>query len=607
MLRGKGKLKPSLIIVACIFSSIILSFFTLKVESEISTITLYAHSETTTINDVNYYLQKTEPADGPPTILSTPADTAGRKLMGRWIYPLNEIASIQPSTWTVTYRIMKSLCASSLIAHGNIDILIRKSDNAIRTTIATNVANSPTITQVNTWETLTATYNWPGYTVTDQTDYLEVAYYIEVTTPQSSKEVSLLFDDPSLPLTDQTKIQNIIITHIIKNFLTVKTDPEGVTTILGEGWYDQNTTVNLTAPDNINISTGVRYKFTQWSVDGVSQGIGVNPINVVMDTNHTATAHYTLQYYLTVSSLYGATGGEGWYDSGATAYATLDTGIFDQGNKTRRVFTNWSGDTSGINYTQSNPIIMDGPKNAMANWKTQYLLTVQTNPLGLTPQPTRNPSGEAGPANSWWYDTSTSVTLTAQAVTQYTFTYWDVDGASQSSGVNPITVNMNAPHTATAYYTPVPPPSVSINPLNASIQLGQSLSFTSTVSGGTAPYRYQWYVNSNPVSGATSPSWTFTPTASGIYYVQLKVTDAVGNTAQSETAKIIVITVPVGGYSISVAKGTTTSEIAAYTILIALFAAALSLTKQKENKQFHTLFRIYHLSVFKLTKSENKP
>jgi hypothetical protein len=565
---------------ACILL-LLIPAFNPNVKGETSTITLYAHSETTTINGVTYYMHKPEPSNGPATILSAPADTAGRKLMGRWVYPLNEIASIPPSTWTVTYRIMKSLCASSLIAHGDIDILIRKSDNTIRTTIATNVANSPTITQVNTWETLTATYNWPGYTVIDQTDYLEVAYYIEVITPQSSMDVSLLVDDPSLPLTDQTKIENIIIAHVIKNFLTVKTDPKGVATIPGEGWYDEKTTVNLTAPDNINISTGIRYKFSHWDVDGTSQGISINPITIIMDANHTATAHYIKQYYLTVSSPYGTTGGEGWYNSGATAYATLNTGIIDQGNKTHRVFTSWSGDTSGTNYAQSNPINMDKPKTAVANWKTQYLLTVQTNPPDLTPQPTRNPTGEAGLTNSWWYDASTSVTLTAQSVTGYTFSYWDVDEASQGSGVNPITVNMNTPHTATAYYTPVPPPSVSITPLSTSINVGQSVTFTSTVSGGTTPYNYQWYLNGAPVSNATSNSWTFTPTTSGIYYVYLKVTDAVGNKAQSETAKITVTAVPVGGYSIPHAKRTTTSEIATYTTIITLFAAMLALIRQK--------------------------
>lgn len=589
MSREKGNLKLRLILVACILFSSILSVFPLNAESRTSTVTLYAHSETTTINGVTYYLHKLESADGPATVLSASADTAGRKLMGRWVYPLNEIASIPASTWTVTYRVMRSECASSVVAHGDINVMIRKSDNTIRATIATNVANSPAITLVDVWETLTGTFDWPGYTVVDQTDYLEVAYYIEVTTPQSSKSVRLLVDDASLPLTDQTKIENVILAHIIKNYLTVKTDPEYIVTIPGEGWYDENTNVDLTAPDYVDVSTGVRYRFSHWDVDGTSQGIGVNPITIVMDANHTATAHYILQYYLTVSSPYGTTGGEGWYDSGATAYATLNTSVVDHGNKTRRVFTSWSADASGTNYAQSNPITMNSPKTATANWKTQYLLTVQTNPSGLTPQPTRNPSGEAGPANSWWYNASTSVTLTAQSVTGYTFSYWDVDGLSQGGGVNPITVNMNAPHTATAYYTPVPPLSVSISPLNASIYVGQSVSFTSTVSGGTTPYNYQWYVNGNPVSGATSASWTFTPTASGVYYVHLKVTDAVGNTAQSETARISVSSVPVGGYSISLARRTTTSDIAAYTTVIALFAAILTLIKRKR-KQTHLRF-----------------
>jgi len=73
----------------------------------------------------------------------------------------------------------------------------------------------------------------------------------------------------------------------------------------------------------------------------------------------------------------------------------------------------------------------------------------------------------------------------------------------------------------------------------------------------------------------------FTPTTSGIYYVYLKVTDANNNTAQSKTARISVTSVPVGGYAISLAKQTPLTPIAVYTTLIALFAAALSLTKRK--------------------------
>jgi len=415
-------------------------------------------------------------------------------------------------------------------------------------------------------------------------------------------------------------------------------------------WVDADTTVTVSTPqDVINVSLGTRYKFDHYDPSA----------SVTVDGAKTITLIYKLQYYLTVSSPYGVVGGQGWYDSGATAIATLNTGVVDHGNGTRRVFVNWTGDASGTNYAQSNPIIMDGPKTAIANWKTQYLLTVITDPVGLSPQPTRNPAGETGPANGWWYDATTSVTLTAQSVTGYNFNYWDVDGSSRGSGVNPITVVMDSPHTATAHYTvqvitytliietttggttnpkpgtytyaagstvqvtanpssgyvfdhwelngtnvgtattytvtmnanyvlkaffkTAPPPlTVSISPMSASILVGQQVAFTSTVTGGTTPYKYQWYLNNNPVSGANSTNWTFTPTTAGIYYVYLKVTDANNNVAQSDTARIVVSSVPVGGYSISLTRQASASmhQTAVYTALVILFGAMISLTKR---------------------------
>jgi len=132
-----------------------------------------------------------------------------------------------------------------------------------------------------------------------------------------------------------------------------------------------------------------------------------------------------------------------------------------------------------------------------------------------------------------------------------------------------------------ASVTVAPPLTVSISPTSASIVVGQSVAFTSTVSGGYAPYSYQWYLNDAPVSGATSSSWAFAPTTGGIYYVYLKVTDANNNVVQSETARISVAAVPVGGYSISLVKQTPAFHIAAYSMLIALFAVAMSLAKRK--------------------------
>jgi peptide/nickel transport system permease protein len=51
----------------------------------------------------------------------------------------------------------------------------------------------------------------------------------------------------------------------------------------------------------------------------------------------------------------------------------------------------------------------------------------------------------------------------------------------------------------------------SISPSSVTLDVGQSQTFTSTVSGGKSPYTYQWFLNNAAVPGATNASWTFTP------------------------------------------------------------------------------------------------
>jgi parallel beta-helix repeat protein len=196
--------------------------------------------------------------------------------------------------------------------------------------------------------------------------------------------------------------------------------------------------------------------------------------------------------------------------------------------------------------------------------------------------------GTTDPAHGTYaYTANSLVQVTAIPNADYTFDHWELDTINVGSA-NPYTVLMDNNHTLNAVFTYAPPPpplSVSISPLSASILVGQSVTFTSTVSGGYTPYSYQWYLNGAPVSGATSNTWAFTPTTSGIYYIYLKVTDAKGNTAQSGTARITAQTVPVGGYSISIQLPATakpvTMHIALLTILTAIFITIKRKTKRK--------------------------
>jgi hypothetical protein len=206
-----------------------------------------------------------------------------------------------------------------------------------------------------------------------------------------------------------------------------------------------------------------------------------------------------------------------------------------------------------------------------------YSLTITTTVGGTTdPAP-----------GTYSYTANSSVQVTAIPNVDYIFDHWELDTINAGS-TNPYTILMDNNHTLKAVFTYSPPPpplSASISPLSASILAGQSVTFTSTVSGGYTPYTYQWYLNGNPVSGATSNTWTFTPITSGIYYVYLKVTDDKGNIAQSETARITVATIPVGGYSILIQPPTTakpaTIHIALLTILTALFITIKRKTKRK--------------------------
>jgi len=135
--------------------------------------------------------------------------------------------------------------------------------------------------------------------------------------------------------------------------------------------------------------------------------------------------------------------------------------------------------------------------------------------------------------------------------TQYaaTNTYvWDPTGNSYTFTPSDGTYQFTGPSGP-----PPPPPalSVSISPLSTTIYVGQTVHFTSTVSGGTAPYSFQWFLNGASVPGATSNNWSFTPAAIESDNVYLTVTDNNGTAVNSANASVTV-TAPPGGTRIYV-------------------------------------------------------
>jgi uncharacterized repeat protein (TIGR02543 family) len=150
------------------------------------------------------------------------------------------------------------------------------------------------------------------------------------------------------------------------------------------------------------------------------------------------------QFQLTVSSAFSSTNGTGWYDNGSAAYATVVDQIVLGSSGTRYSFIGWTGDAAGSGLT-SDPITMDGPKTAIADWQTQYYLNV-TSPYGTC-------------SGSGWYNNGstaygylTNGSVAGAGNVFYVFTGWSGDASGmdyhQSSGIT-----MNGPKTAIADWT----------------------------------------------------------------------------------------------------------------------------------------------------------
>jgi len=173
----------------------------------------YFHRETITIVGEQYYLLVPESADSDGLDLVADMESAGKILWGKAVLPLEGAASISAASWTFYYRTWYDASPTGGTAYAVVDILIRKTDDTIRTTIATNVAKSTALT--STAITRSGTYSFPGFAVVDQTDYLEIDYYLEVASGVG-KNAYLRIDNSSLATTAQTRLANpTMVPHVI--------------------------------------------------------------------------------------------------------------------------------------------------------------------------------------------------------------------------------------------------------------------------------------------------------------------------------------------------------------------------------------------------------
>ena len=250
----------------------------------------------------------------------------------------------------------------------------------------------------------------------------------------------------------------------------------------------------------------------------------INPISAAMNLGDSktftssvsgGTPPYTYQWYLNNSPVPGANTSTWAFTPTAMGSYTIYLNVNDSVDVTAK---------SNIASVTVNPPLEVSISPPSVVMDVGQSVTFNSNVSGGTPPSTYQ----------WYLDdapilSATDPTWTFTPTTPGTYeVYLIVTDSSDPAESNHVVVTAN------------PPLAVSISPLSVVMDVGQSVTFTSSVSGGTPPYTYQWYLNGTVAPEAIHSSWTFTPTSPGFYLVYLKVTDDVGVSANSDTASVAV-------------------------------------------------------------------
>lgn len=140
-------------------------------------------------------------------------------------------------------------------------------------------------------------------------------------------------------------------------------------------------------------------------------------------------------------------------------------------------------------------------------------------------------SSSQGSGNLWSTGATTQDIYVSQSGS-YTVTYTDGNGCSATSAATNVSVSSS------------PAPTVSIT---GSTQLCPGESVTLSSSAGDT---YQWYLNGNPINGATSQ--TYSANAAGTYAVDVTNSNPCNGAGMSANTTVTVLTAPTAGFTWSV-------------------------------------------------------
>jgi len=241
------------------------------------------------------------------------------------------------------------------------------------------------------------------------------------------------------------------------------------------GWFYAGTAITASVTSPADQSGGIRYGCTGWTGTGSvpSSGTGTS-VAFTINSASSITWNWIAQYYITFAQSgvgsdfsgtvmtidgtdYDGDGASFWFDDTSSHTFAFNCPLVVTPDVKRYCWVS----TAGLSTLQTDTITVATSGSVTGNYKTQYYLTVKTNPEGLCPAPTP-PSG--------WFDECSYVTLSAPTIAHnqwhnYTFRWWKIDGQMVPECAT-MTLHMDGPKTAVVCYCEVfvdPPGDVNLD------------------------------------------------------------------------------------------------------------------------------------------------
>jgi hypothetical protein len=237
-------------------------------------------------------------------------------------------------------------------------------------------------------------------------------------------------------------------------------------------------TVSATTPSNVTANTS-RYLFTSWSGDLSSTA---TTLTVTLKKPISLQANWVKQYYVTIISPTGSPTGEGWYNAGTVVTVGVQSTV-QYPNGTRMIFNGWN--STNLGNTPNAQITVNSPTRLLAAWKTQYLVTVNS---------------EYGTAlGGGWYDAGSTAQanvpaeITFSNATRRVFAGWtgDYTGTSNNATIHvdttkTLNAQWNTQYLVTLAVSGLPNSTMlKLNVNNATYQLSAGSTYQTWVQQGT--------------------------------------------------------------------------------------------------------------------------